>query len=188
MTTASVTSRTIPLRKETCLLARTGLYQAGLHEVYAAREGDGAAAAGFALAQASQLLCRKGSRVHIVWARHDALQREAGSIYPPGLMAFGIDPSAVALVRGQTVQDVLQAGLDAARCTTLAAQAPGLPAFEITLLRHRGGMAGQTWILEWNLDTASFEARRPLTPREAAVPGGVAALPANREGTLRQAG
>lgn len=31
----------------------------------------------------------------------------------------------------------------------LEATAPGCPAFDVTLLRHRGGMAGQSWRVEW---------------------------------------
>ena len=195
-----------------------GIDRAGVHEIYAAAAGDGAAATGFALAMTKLLLTRKRA---MLWARHDMLQPEAGGIYPPGLIAFGIPPSAVTLVRAQDVQGVLQAGLDAARCSSLAAilvdfwgsaraydltasrrlafaakssgvrlfllrhaasaipsaaetrwsikglptrpfaaDAPGWPAFEITLLRHRGGMAGQVWVVEWNRDTKSFEERR----------------------------
>ena len=38
----------------------------------------------------------------------------------------------------------------------LAANAPGNPALDITLLRHRGGIAGFEARLEWNRDTRSF--------------------------------
>ena len=44
----------------------------------------------------------------------------------------------------------------AAPSTALAANAPGHPAFDITLLRHRGGVAGFEARLEWNRDQASF--------------------------------
>ncbi len=50
----------------------------------------------------------------------------------------------------------------------LPAEAPGHPAFDITLLRHRGGIAGFETRVEWNRDTRSF----------APLPGGVPALPA----------
>lgn len=39
----------------------------------------------------------------------------------------------------------------------LAASAPGHPAFDIALLRHRGGMAGFTTRVEWNRDTRTFQ-------------------------------
>jgi protein ImuA len=50
----------------------------------------------------------------------------------------------------------------------LPAEAPGHPAFDITLLRHRGGIAGFETRVEWNRDTRSF----------APLPGGLPAVPA----------
>jgi protein ImuA len=50
----------------------------------------------------------------------------------------------------------------------LPAGAPGHPAFDITLLRHRGGIAGFETRVEWNRDTRSF----------APLPGGLPAAPA----------
>jgi len=47
----------------------------------------------------------------------------------------------------------------AAPSQRLDADAPGLPAFDTTLLRQRGGAAGQSWFLEWNRDRQSFVAR-----------------------------
>jgi protein ImuA len=44
----------------------------------------------------------------------------------------------------------------AAPSAALAANAPGHPAFDIALLRHRGGIAGFETRLEWNRDTRSF--------------------------------
>jgi protein ImuA len=49
--------------------------------------------------------------------------------------------------------------------SSLAANAPGNPAFDITLLRHRGGIAGFETRLEWNRDAKSF----------APISGGVSA-------------
>ena len=48
------------------------------------------------------------------------------------------------------------------------ANAPGHPAFDVTLLRHRGGIAGIEARLEWNRDRQSFD----QTP----LPGGVPAV------------
>ncbi len=39
----------------------------------------------------------------------------------------------------------------------LAANAPGLPAFDVECLRRRGGPAGEQWTVEWNRDARSFE-------------------------------
>lgn len=61
----------------------------------------------------------------------------------------------------------------------LEAGAPGLPAFALTLLRHRGGRDGLHIVLEWNRDTASFSA--PLSGASPAVAtGGSGADPASR--------
>ena len=42
----------------------------------------------------------------------------------------------------------------------LAAHAPGFPAFGLQLIRQRGGVAGQSWSVEWNRDQQSFQQRR----------------------------
>lgn len=62
----------------------------------------------------------------------------------------------------------------------LQANAPGQPAFNLKLLRHRMGPAGLAWRLEWNRDEKRFE--------EAPLSGAVVSLPAHRpvaqEGTI----
>lgn len=54
-----------------------------------------------------------------------------------------------------------------ASSSPLAANAPGHPAFDIALLRHRGGIAGFETRVEWNRDTRSFA---PLSSGISAVP------------------
>lgn len=55
----------------------------------------------------------------------------------------------------------------------LAADAPGSPAYDLELLRRRGGPAGTRWRVEWNRDTQSFDpaplsgARLPLVADRA---------------------
>ena len=49
-----------------------------------------------------------------------------------------------------------------------AAGAPGLPAFDISLLRHRGGIAGFDTRVEWDCDQRTF--------RETPLSGGIPAL------------
>ena len=55
----------------------------------------------------------------------------------------------------------------------LAAEAPGAPAYDLELLRRRGGPAGARWRVEWNRDTQSFDpaplsgARLPLVADRA---------------------
>ncbi len=63
----------------------------------------------------------------------------------------------------------------AAPSQRLDADAPGMPAFDVTLLRQRGGAAGQSWLVEWNRDRLSFcarDARRaaPLSRPVVSVP------------------
>lgn len=41
----------------------------------------------------------------------------------------------------------------------LEANAPGFSAFDLTLMRHRGGMAGTHWCVEWDRDRKCFQER-----------------------------
>lgn len=56
----------------------------------------------------------------------------------------------------------------------LECNAPGHPAFELELLKHRGGGRGR-WRLEWDRESASFHDLDP-----AALPGAVVPVPADR--------
>lgn len=49
----------------------------------------------------------------------------------------------------------------AAPSRALEANAPGFPAFDLTLLRHRGGTAGHNWRVEWDRDQRRFRDRHP---------------------------
>ena len=60
----------------------------------------------------------------------------------------------------------------AAPSRALAANAPGAPAFDLELLRWRGGPAGTRWRLDWNHDEKSFG--------DPALSGAVLPLPARR--------
>lgn len=49
----------------------------------------------------------------------------------------------------------------------LEANAPGRPAFCVTLLRHRAGIPGRTWSVEWDRDRCCFDdpaLSRPVVP------------------------
>ena len=61
----------------------------------------------------------------------------------------------------------------AAPSSPLEANAPGRPAFDLDLLRHRSGRAGKSWRLEWDRDRRRFAA--------PALPGAVVPVPAGRE-------
>ena len=65
----------------------------------------------------------------------------------------------------------------------LPANAPGHTGFSVTLVRHRDGMAGQSWDMEWHRDTASL---RPRTPdqRDGTAPFSGAAFPVAIGGSL----
>lgn len=69
----------------------------------------------------------------------------------------------------------------AAASHALEANAPGAPAFDLELLRWRGGPAGQCWRLDWNHDEKCFGdsalsgALLPLPARRAMASHGVAA-------------
>lgn len=60
----------------------------------------------------------------------------------------------------------------AASSEALEADAPGMPTFEIELLRRRAGPAGMRWRLEWNRDRLIFT--------EPALSGAVVSLPSRR--------
>ncbi len=57
----------------------------------------------------------------------------------------------------------------AAPSLPLAANAPGQPTFDLTLLRHRGGLPGFDARLEWNRDTRSFASVPCPAPAAAVV-------------------
>jgi protein ImuA len=65
----------------------------------------------------------------------------------------------------------------AAPSQPLAANAPGFPAFALTLLRRRGGREGLSITLEWNRDTVSFREQPPLPGAVPALAPGRAAGP-----------
>lgn len=78
----------------------------------------------------------------------------------------------------------------AAPSRALAAKAPGNPAISLSLLRHRGGLSQETWHLEWNRDTRSFDDRAAgpnALPRLDPFPplhGAVVALPFDGQAAL----
>ncbi|OYU47350.1 MAG: hypothetical protein CFE31_16355 [Rhizobiales bacterium PAR1] len=86
-------------------------------DLHAAREADGAATTGFALATA-RIAARERP---VLWVRHSMLDRETGVAYAPGLAAFGMAPARLILVQARDAAAVLQAGLEGARCPGLGA-------------------------------------------------------------------
>lgn len=68
-----------------------------------------------------------------------------------------------------------------ARSRTLEGNAPGNPAFEVTLLRQRGGGAGQTWCVEWDRDRTCFEYRQRAANGRAPLSGLVVPMAHDRQ-------
>ena len=62
----------------------------------------------------------------------------------------------------------------------LEANAPGFPTFELNLLRHRGGTAGQTWCVEWNRDDKCFQPQQ--RPTAAPISRSVVPISSGRPG------
>lgn len=60
----------------------------------------------------------------------------------------------------------------AAPSRALPGHAPGMPAFDITLLRQRSGPSGLDWRVEWDRDKCKF--------REAALSGAMVPVPVHR--------
>jgi len=71
----------------------------------------------------------------------------------------------------------------AAPSVALAANAPGHPAFDITLLRHRGGVAGFAMRVEWDRDRHQFhQGSGPEFGQQAGNPPLSGAVPADAAG------
>jgi protein ImuA len=60
--------------------------------------------------------------------------------------------------------------IEATPSQSLAGNAPGYPAFDITLQRNRNGRAGQRWRVEWNHDEKYFRQTQPLSRSGVPIP------------------
>ena len=100
-----------------------GLALASLHEIRAGESRDGPAAAGFVLALLARLK-EAGGMPSVLWISEAGFRRETGELYPPGLLALGLDPARIVEVRAQNRKEALWAfeaglackGLGAAIC------------------------------------------------------------------------
>lgn len=90
------------------------LFQPALHEAYAA-PADQPALVGFGLG-----VLRSLKNGPVLWVRQTFLDGETGRVFPSGLREYGLDPDKIVLVQANNVRDLLQAGLEAARCKALA--------------------------------------------------------------------
>lgn len=69
--------------------------------------------------------------------------------------------------------------VEAAPSTALEARAPGRPAFKVSLLRSRAGLAPGVWIMEWDRESRSFV--------EPEASGRLVSVPARRSTGVRAA-
>ena len=95
-----------------------GLARGALHEIHAASGADNIAASGFSLALA---LAAAPAGRPLVWVRQEYAARESGDLHADGLLALGLDPASLILVKLRDPLAVLRAGGEAARCASLGA-------------------------------------------------------------------
>lgn len=114
------------------------------------------------------------------WGRVPALDLNATRRL--GLMLARSGVPALLLRSGDAVPSAAQSRwqVGAAPSTALPADAPGHPAFDIRLLRHRGGITGFETRLEWNRDKRAFGVPVATGHGGAALPGAAPAVAAQR--------
>ncbi|MBL9010171.1 MAG: hypothetical protein JNL56_03230 [Alphaproteobacteria bacterium] len=159
-----------------------GLARGAVHEIYAARPADAAAAAGFTVG----LAIRAAGEKPIVWVRQDFLDHEAGRVHPPGLADLGLDPGRVLLVRAKDIAALLRASGEALRCAALGAvlmEPWGVsPLLDLTTSRRLGLAAEESGVPALLLRVAADPApsaaatrwraaAAPSAPLEAGAPG-----------------
>lgn len=145
-----------------------------LHEVFTAAHRNGGAVLGFALASARGLLSNE--RPALLYLQLIADTAETGLPYGPGLVAFGIDPQVVVLVRATTITELLWAAEEGLACRAVgaviadigsdpkaldftASRRLGLRAQEsggtMLLLRYGEGRTASAARLRWRVDPLS---------------------------------
>lgn len=116
-------------------LAGIGLTRRALHELHAAGSAEASAALGCALVL---LQAFAGGRP-MLWVWHEALEREIGRPFLPGLADLGPGTQPPVLVRVRRTGEALQAGLEGARSPAAGAVLISLwgPARELDLTASR---------------------------------------------------
>ena len=90
-----------------------------LQEVFTPERRNAGAALGFALGQARGLLTPQ--RAAIIYLQLAEQSQQLGMPYGPGLLSFGLDPSALVLVRPASMTELLWAVEEAIACHAVAA-------------------------------------------------------------------
>ena len=140
-----------------------GLALGAVHEILGSSgdEEDGAAAAGFAAGIAARLGPRAGNDAPVLWC----LKRP--DLYGPGLLAHGLDPARLVLVRASRDEDILWAIEEGLRSPGLAAvigEIGRLPMVASRRLQLAAEHSGVTAFLlrRWrNAHEAAAERNRP---------------------------
>jgi protein ImuA len=107
-------------------------------------------------------------QLNLTASRRLALSAEASGVTAILVRVGGTPGPSVAQTRWRVA---------AAPSIALPANAPGRPAWEVELLRQRGRPAGGVWQVEWDRERTALRDRH--AQGEAALPGAVAALPAD---------
>ncbi len=107
-----------------------GLEPSGLHEIQPRSHSDSWAALGFALGLLRRRMAAFGmaERNLSLWAFSPGAAHEFGHPYGPGLLAFGIDPSALLMVEARRATDLawtLEEGLKARALIAVLGQIDG---------------------------------------------------------------
>lgn len=115
-----------------------GLVWGGIHEILAKGYGDLPASFGFGAALATRFMEYRHAGC-VPWCSDRSVQFDFGSLYGPGIAAFGLDPSRLVLVDTAKVHDLLWALEQSVRLPGLAAVV-GLmgnaPAYDLTASRR----------------------------------------------------
>ncbi len=127
-----------------------GLARGALHEVFAA--GKGCGDAGIATAFCAWLAGRlvrqhdaEGAAGGVLWCERP-WTLDAGALYPPALLPFGIDPARVILVRAKRDADALWAIEEGLRCAHLAAVVCEVAEMSLTASRRLQLAAGESGV------------------------------------------
>jgi protein ImuA len=159
-----------------------GLALGAIHEVFAARMADAAAASGFAMALAT----RAAPAARTVWVRQHMVDVEFGRPHGPGLVSLGLDPGRIVLVRAGDAAATIRAAQEAARAGVpgaVVAEFWGDPRIlDLTASRRLSLIAGETGVTVLVVRVAAEPApsaavsrwqvrAAPSRPLEAGAPG-----------------
>lgn len=169
------------LDAETGCLHPPGLVELGLDPsrilLVRARDAEGVLRAGAEAARCAPLGAvliepwGESRLLDLTTSRRLALAAEASGVMTVLLRASSRQQASAAQTRWQVSSLPSQA---------LEANAPGNPAFNLRLLRHRGGLSEREWRVEWCRDRQSFQEQSAFPDRAASPKRPVDAAPLSR--------